>query len=346
LNLYYPAWTMYDFRPDPKKVPNKLPDRDVFHNNDQAFWTGTKDIIDFPEKGKVIVEADQCIRHYQQQRTTITSAPFVTWFNDGEGDFYNIQGETMSLGPWNNLSDQSVLPSDRFTFNHGVAHKENATRIYHDLPQNVFTGGSSLFIVGNTPGILFDLFRTEIKLKSTHYISLVVSDDSAGLNIKPQILMIGGDVDYVILKLSNSVKLNNGWARLFFAIPDHIVGHVMGRIQLQLAQKDGFYLGEFAFLDSGDQPPQRPWVKPFPGNADELNWSGMETFDPTSHYRVYGMKNGVPKLIGVVYNCVYRTAYGDPPYRMETDHIFNMELKDFDSYKVQEVNKYGNFTPV
>ncbi|HEY9756901.1 MAG TPA: hypothetical protein V6C97_17170 [Oculatellaceae cyanobacterium] len=99
-----------------------------------------------------------------------------------------------------------------------------------------------------------------------------------------------------------------------------------------------YIVGEFSFLDSSIDMP-RPLRKEFPGDAQVLDWS--DSYNSSSHYRVYGVVEGTPHLIGIVYNSIYRAGYGAPPNRTEADHIFSCDLRKFSSYVVTEVQASG-----
>jgi endo-beta-N-acetylglucosaminidase D len=336
LNVYYPAWDMYDLRAQPTgSNTDRLPDRGIFHSNDQAFWTGTKESVIFPDNTVRITSA-QCMKTYVEERSVIASLPFVTYFNDGEGDFYNISGITESTGPWNNLSDQSVLPTYRFFFDYPNSRK-NKTAIAHPASDYVFTGGSCLSVdFDDQSGLTFALFKTEITLPATSLISLFRKQT----NVKVEIVILAtSDGATVNLKPTKIDDLNKGWQRVEYELPTNLAGKVVTEISLQLSKAASadasYYLGQFKFISSAS-PFQPRLVRFSPPVEEVLDWS--DKFDPTSHYRVYGSANDQQyHLIGIVYNSVYRVRYGNN----EADHIFNPNMKGFNYYKVQEVDKYG-----
>jgi endo-beta-N-acetylglucosaminidase D len=328
IGYYGPDWVMYH---GIAKKEAKLPSRDIFHYNDRAFWAGTtKFFIDWPNRGDNPVKPEQCIAHYVTERSVITSTPFVTWFNGGEGDFYNINGETKSRGPWNNLSDQSLLPTWCFK---GVCRKgdttiDNTTIDYSDA----FTGGSSLRISfkGFDPAYPITVwgFKTKIELKATSTYIVSVTVKGQGVDVAPVL----GDFD-----LSNPqvVQFKNGWQQMTYAVPESMAGQTIPGIHIRVKQsppEGEIRLGELRFLDTA-KPPKKPWIKAFQP-TDVLDWS--DSFDWSSHYRVYGILNQQNYLVGVVYNCVYVTV----------SNVFNSELKGFTGYIVQEVNAAGGSTPI
>jgi endo-beta-N-acetylglucosaminidase D len=347
LNLYYPDWVMYDLREhNTGKNTDKLPNRSNFHNNDQAFWAGTRDLENYPIKNKVNpIAADQCLRHYLYERTVITSAPFVTTFNDGEGDFYNIQGASISLDPWNNLSHQSILPSYRFIFDGGQGRKSNTTSIFHDDSTQVFVGGSSLRINLDQPQIKIYLYRTQIQLAATNRFSITFKiPDGVGLDLLPIVQLSDGSER--TLPVTNHSPLPLNWLKADFDVPNDLVNKTMTGIGLYLNPNGGsleyVHVGEVRFLDGKPKAPQ-PLIK-FGADLLELDWT--TTCNSSSHYRVYGTVSGRAYLIGVVHNSVYRVAYQESSGRTEASHIFNMSIKGFDGYIVQEVTAEGEYIAV
>ncbi len=342
LGVYYPAWDMYDLRPHGTgKNTDKLPDRDVFHSNDQAFWTGTKEGIIFPNENNkfVSIAANQCMKTYVEERSVMASLPFVTWFNDGEGDFYNIAGVTASTGPWNNLSDQNVLPTYRFFFNYDGSRR-NKTAIAHPASEFVFTGGSCLFVdFDGQPSLQFALFKSAITLPAKSQVNLVRKQTNVTLETP---ILTTNDGSSTNLRVSQVINLKNGWQQLSYNLPPNLAGKTVTEIGLQLKRGSGdpsYYLGQFGFLDRTGVP-FPPKTFDFPNTVEELDWT--KGYNQGSHYRVYGLLNQQYYLIGIVYNCVYRVRYGTT----EANHIFNPTINGFTAYKVQEVDRDGNSLPV
>jgi endo-beta-N-acetylglucosaminidase D len=326
LGCYAPDWVMYH---GIDLSTQKLPARQTFHFNDRAFWAGTtKFFLDWPNPGENPIEPDQCIAHYVKERSVIRSAPFATWFNSGEGDFYNIRGERKSTGPWNNLSDQSLLPTWRFNFSGGTSDSTiDETAIDYD---DAFTGGSSLRISfkGFNPAnpIMVWLYKTEIMLTATNVLSLTVKEQGV------DVTAVLGDFE---LTNPQVVPVSNGWKQLTYVVPGSLAGRTMNGIHIKVKQappEGEIRLGELTFLDTA-QPTKKAWTKSFPSTG-RLDWS--DSFEPSSHYRVYGVLNQQNYLIGIVHNSVYVTV----------SNVFNYDKKGFTGYMVQEVNAVGDFTPI
>jgi hypothetical protein len=81
-------------------------------------------------------------------RSAVGSLPFVTSFNQGEGDMYAVQGTAVQSGQWNDLSAQDVLPT-WYCLQSGSL---SATPAYPSAAsQDAFNGGSSLRLAGTGP---------------------------------------------------------------------------------------------------------------------------------------------------------------------------------------------------
>ncbi|HEY9757397.1 MAG TPA: hypothetical protein V6C97_19670 [Oculatellaceae cyanobacterium] len=336
LGVYYPAWVMYDMRADNKgKNTDKLPDRETFHHNDQAFWTGTKDSIIFPDQPPLNIKYEQCMRNYIKERSVITSLPFVTCFNDGEGDYYNLGGSTYSTGPWNNLSDQNVLPTYRFFLKESM--RSNKTTIAHPSdPSLVFSGGSCLSVdLDKLDGLVLPLFKMQVLLPEGVQISLIRKQTNVS---SESIIMSLSDGRSIPLNSPVIKPLQLGWEKAIFYLPGELTGKVVTEIGLELktASSDAtYYLGQFSFRDNDTDPP--PKVFTFGGDLEELNWSQHYSppYSPSYHFLVWGELQDAWHLLGVVYNWVYRVKYGSTP----STNIFNSNLTGFKQYKVCEVNE-------
>jgi len=332
LNIYYPAWVMYDFRAsNTHKNTDKLPDREFFHNNDSAFWNGSREFINWPKQGNNPVAADKCMAHYLgTPRSTITEAPFVCWFNDGEGDYYNVDGAPMSTGPWNNLSDQSVLPAYRYAAPPISTIKK--TGLQHTEQSSIFTGGSSLsFDFNSTTEAWSTLF--EVNLTPTSTMSIVITAKVFNIESVNLVLSVPSFPPN-FYAYSYTESLAYGWINYVFQLSTGMPA--ASRIGLKIERQSGgsFYLGKFSFLDTQHSVPS-PKKLEFRNLVDVLDWSLV--YNNRSHYRIYGVINGVRTLIAVAHNSAYRVAINGRP----VPHNLNTGVGGFTSYIVQEVNAEG-----
>ena len=337
LGCYAPGWTLFRGL---SKNHQKLRERARFHQNDRAFWAGSAKFQ--RERGPRSFEPDgepfdpwpdQCMHRYMEARSVVRATPFVTTFNTGEGDFYNIDGRREADTPWNNLSDQSVLPTWQF-YRFGVKADGKAEIDYGDA----FTGGSRILINGSAErrGYLeFWLYKSNVIATETQTLSLTVRvEESSNLSISGMLQFN----PFALVKEHHPVGIN-AWTQVDLKVPTEHNDKQITAIGISI-RNDGTSttnfscsLGKLALLDSKrlPQPPQNQCLSPDrPGGT--LNWS--DKYREESHYRIWGNCEGLKKhLLGVAYNSVYSTY----------QTIFNTRFPytDFSQYTVQEVNSAG-----
>jgi mannosyl-glycoprotein endo-beta-N-acetylglucosaminidase len=341
LGCYAPGWIAFNGL---SRNTEKLRPRHRFHQNDRAFWAGTADFQregpppDFPPVGPPINPwPAQCMAHYVEERSVVTATPFATTFNSGEGDFYNIDGKRWADTPWNNLSDQSVLPTWQFRPS-GSAHGK-AEIDYADA----FTGGSCIRITGSVNGkdhwdLLFLLYKTNVLYTTTPQTLTLTVKPAATYTSK----VCGAvEVDHVLQERlhPNPKRDINGWQqwdfdlRLFDGKAITAVGIWIQNYK-HATEDFTIWLGHLAFTDRAHMPPTPQNLPMQPDEAGVLNWS--QAYRPGSHYRIWGERDGEKYLLGVAYNYVYST------YKT----IFNTDRGGFTRYIVQEVNSAGQYTPL
>jgi|GEM_PF-2165994 endo-beta-N-acetylglucosaminidase D len=335
LNIYYPAWMMYDARKDPKHSPeDKLPNREDFLNDERAFWTGDKDYINFV--GGNPVNRAKSVSGYIAPRTVITQLPFVTDFNDGEGDFYCLAGKPRASNQWNHLSDQSILPTF-LGLQYDAANKQNQTGIVHS---DAFYGGSSLMLDFTDVSDYFemDMFAASLNINQAITLNLIAKGqmDAQALAI----VLYFADNPSVTLLPVQANQTPTYWTNYAYQYtppgPSTIV-KIGVRVTLPQPVQQ-LLIGKF--LIDGYQG-NKPSIQRFSSDQNVLSWKGLY---PDSHYRIFGLLNGENILLATVYNTTYQVAYDTSSGRVEADHIFNPGVTGFSQYFVQEVTKWGNYT--
>lgn len=128
LGFYCPNWTY-----------TNAASHSAFYTRDNRFWVGANrdpgnTDTTHPWKG---------IAHYIPAKTPITSLPFVTSFNTGQGYLTAVEGEILSMNPWHNRSQTDVLPTWRYLA------RSDGTPLYPELDwEDPFYGGTSLKVSG------------------------------------------------------------------------------------------------------------------------------------------------------------------------------------------------------
>jgi mannosyl-glycoprotein endo-beta-N-acetylglucosaminidase len=317
----------------------QLPDVMTFQNNDQAFWAGTTNYINYKstceDQGVTVTpNADQCMAHYIKPRTVILNTPFVTDFNTGEGTFFNIDGARAATNPWNNLSIQSLLPTWRYS---QTAPATFEIVLSYDFAYN---GGSSLLLSmdsmpAGTSGII-RLYQTGIVLTKTNQVSIVVRNTGNSFLPALRLLIYPNASGIPVFVDGSSRNLGNGWTGVTYQIPAQYAGSTLTVLALQVGnnssspQAVALALGQLKILDTA-QSGGTPYLVTL-APATVLSWK--KDYANESAYRVYGVLDGQHYLLGVVRNYAYSTL----------GNILNTNRSNFTSYIVQEVNKFGEST--
>ncbi|MEG0285630.1 MAG: discoidin domain-containing protein [Vagococcus sp.] len=170
LGLYVPSWT-YASSSNP----------DEFQEKENVFWVnGEQDAT----KGKLPEEGEwPGISTFAVEQTAITSLPFTTNFNLGNGYNYFIDGEKVSSMEWNNRSMQDIMPTHRWNFKHGKGNNLAVTMDYTDAYQ----GGNSLKLRGtmnkNEPSTM-KLYETKLKFdKETTFTTTAKASEKTDVKL-------------------------------------------------------------------------------------------------------------------------------------------------------------------
>lgn len=184
LGLYCPSWTYYSSG-----------NYDEFLKKENRFWVSesgdprnTK--TTHPWKG---------ISNYFVEKSPVTSIPFVTNFNMGNGKFYNINGIKYGSTPWNNRSLQEVMPTYRWIIDNSNGNELKASEDYTES----YYGGSSIRLQGKISkggSSLIKLYNSDLLIKKDTTAALTYKDNG---NIKLNLaLSLEGDNEVKYLKLN------------------------------------------------------------------------------------------------------------------------------------------------
>ena len=161
IGFYRPEWTY-----------NSSTGLDDFYTRDNKFWVGQN----HDPSNTDTTAAWKGVANYIPANSAITSLPFVTNFNTGQGSHYAIDGETLSTVPWNNLSLQDVLPTWRWIL------RSSGTPLGVGLIwDDAYWGGTSLSV----SGILdadndLTLYETDLPVDANTTIEVVYKTGTVG----------------------------------------------------------------------------------------------------------------------------------------------------------------------
>ena len=179
----------------------------AFYQRANRFWIGanrdpSNTETTHPWKG---------MAHYVPATTPITSIPFLTGFNTGQGHLFSMEGEETGAHDWNNRSLQDVLPTWRWIMD------SPGTPLYPELVwTDAYWGGSCLKVSGDlypgSPSMLY-LYKTETMVSSGDEFVLAYSTGSTGTPSNIKVALAFEDPEsFEYLDVGNTSS--SGWNRI------------------------------------------------------------------------------------------------------------------------------------
>ena len=190
VGLFNPNWT-FSNSPDKNNIP-------LFYQREENFWLGANSSpCSIPSSGW------PGFAKYYNEKSVISSWPFITRFNTGQGtDGFWVGGNKLSASPWNNLSAQDVLPTWRW-----VA-KSSGTPLSVDLDfTTAYNGGNSLVVSGllnSANTTLVKLYATGLTVTASSSMSVTYKTGVAGAsNMQVALTFADAPTTYVYLNTDN-----------------------------------------------------------------------------------------------------------------------------------------------
>ena len=201
----------------------------------------------------------------------LSEEPFISYFNLGNGKFFNYDGERKNDRPWANVGVQDYLPTWRWWFAKKLLGREpidvpddgtglDAEFVWDDA----YLGGSTVRIFGNTPKEYLHLFKTDFELKAGDKITFRYkvkagkSDASLVLLTKDN---VSAENDYKVLNASDETD-EDKWVEKTFTVDGNLANKHLALVALKMenANNLNLYLGEFSIVRGTFEKPEMPQV--------------------------------------------------------------------------------------
>ena len=201
----------------------------------------------------------------------LSEEPFISYFNLGNGKFFNYDGERKNDRPWANVGVQDYLPTWRWWFAKKLLGREpidvpddgtglDAEFVWDDA----YLGGSTVRIFGNTPKEYLHLFKTDFELKAGDKITFRYkvkagkSDASLVLLTKDN---VSAENDYKLLNASDETD-EDKWVEKTFTVDGNLANKHLALVALKMenANNLNLYLGEFSIVRGTFEKPEMPQV--------------------------------------------------------------------------------------
>lgn len=166
-----------------------------------------------PTEAKALSAADdfQGMSRYMEARSSLSwdlaTEPFISYFNVGNGAFYNWKGEQLHVGPWYNLGVQDYMPNWRWWISKDYLGTNASTDVSANITwDDAYMGGSCIRInANNSDATYLHLFKTEFDAKN-----------NTKLTIRYKVLKGSADMSLVWSKLgSESTEAQGNYGKIF-----------------------------------------------------------------------------------------------------------------------------------
>lgn len=202
LGLYCPSWTYFSSS-----------SIDEFHEKEAKLW-----VNEFNDPSKT-TEADgtswRGISKYVVEKSAVTSLPFKTNFNMGNGYNFFIDGEKVSALDWNNRSLADVMPTYRW-----IIENEGSNSITPSMDYaNAYYGGNSIKLLSNLEAgktSTVKLYSADLTLtKDTVFTTMARADQEVAFDLVLEF------EDGTIETIKGDNKLGSEWTKVTYDIKNY-----------------------------------------------------------------------------------------------------------------------------
>ena len=280
------------------------------------FTGGTRNPVNCPEvTSSMKYNADNFTFHGMSSFMTAKSTlcwdleeePFITYFNLGNGKFFNWKGERQHDGEWYNIGVQDYLPTWRWWFTTSLLGRNASDVAANGLDaeftwDDAWVGGSTVRVFGSTEGEYLHLFKTQYDLADGDVITFRYKLAAGKADIDLVLTGVGSeDVALGNLKVCEADKAADEdlWVERTFEVGKDLKAEELALVALHFnsAEDMNLYLGEFSIVRNAAAAPAVPVI----ASAKTLAFS----------------KYGVDAK--VIFNMPNDKAAGEPCYNLDVN---------------------------
>ncbi|WP_405016077.1 discoidin domain-containing protein [Kitasatospora sp. NBC_00070] len=295
LGLYRPEWTW-----------KSATDRADFYAKDSRYWVGAN-----ADPGNTSTSsAWKGLSTYVAESSPITTKPFVTSFDTGQGDFYNSAGVRVGSTGWNNLSLQDVPPTYRWSVS------STGSRLTPSIDfTDAYEGGSSLRLTGTLDATnTVRLYQTQLPVAADTKLALTLKTPTArATNLRAAVAFTDAPTSFSTLDLGSTT--GSGWETRTLDLSAY-AGRTIAQIGLQTVGSTPSFdlkVGQLRVYDGAVDTAAAPTALTVLGSADvsptrkslRLSWAASAT-GAVHHYEVYRRNaDGTRTFLGATPNDAY-----------------------------------------
>lgn len=202
----------------------------------------------------------------------LSEEPFITYFNLGNGRYFNWNGRQQHDRDWYNIGVQDYLPTWRYWFTSTLlGHKATdvpATGLDAQFTwDDAYVGGSTMRVFGSTDNEYLHLFKTQFALQEGDVITFRYKLRSGSGKANLVFTAEGAEntaineADYNVLSTDQEAD-EEDWITKQFTVSGDLAGKTLALVALhfQQAQNLDLYFGEFSIVRGTSATPATPKV--------------------------------------------------------------------------------------
>ena len=197
----------------------------------------------------------------------LTQEPLITYFNLGNGKFFNYGGVRKNDRPWANVGVQDYLPTWRWWFASKLLGRTAA-----DVPatgldaefvwDDAYMGGSTVRVHGSTPKEYLHLFKTKYALKTGDVITFrykVKGGKADASLVFATEDNVNAEKAYPVLTTADEAD-EDKWVEKTITVDGTLNGKTLALVALKMenAADLNLYLGEFSIVRGSFDAPAQP----------------------------------------------------------------------------------------
>ena len=243
------------------------------------FTGGTRNPANCPEvTSSMKYHADNVTFHGMSSFMTAKSTlcwdletePFITYFNLGNGKFFNWNGVRQHNGEWYNIGVQDYLPTWRWWFTTKLLGHDAADVAANGLDaeftwDDAWVGGSTVRVFGSTEGEYLHLFKTQYDIADGDVITFRYKLAAGSADIDLVLTAVGSESESLgNLKVcaADQDADEDVWVERTFTVGKDIKAEEIALVALHFnnAKEMNLYLGEFSIVRNAASAPAKPVI--------------------------------------------------------------------------------------
>ena len=197
----------------------------------------------------------------------LTEEPFISYFNLGNGKFFNWMGERKNNNPWYNVGVQDYLPTWRWWFSTDLLGRTvPETGLDAEFTwDDAYVGGSCVRVFGTHTNEYLHLFKTQYALQTGDVITFRYKHLSGSGDVKLVLTAKGSETSpinenaFTLLTRDQAID-DEHWVEKTFTVGSELAGKDLALIALHFENTNNInmYLGECSIVRGTATTPQKP----------------------------------------------------------------------------------------